>query len=315
MKKATDNQFPQTLMDAIKYFADTDIALATIVRMRWPNGVACPECESEHVNFLLKRRVWSCKACRKQFSVKTGSIMEDSPLGLDKWLCAIWMLANDKNGISSYEMARSIGITQKSAWFLLHRIRTAMANGSFEKMKGTIEGDESYCGGDPKNMHKSAKAKRGIADFAHNKKAVLGLVQRGEDGGVEVRAQVVRDTLSSTMIPIIHKNVEYHSNVYTDCHKSYKLLYIGYKHSTVNHSVEYVNGDVHTNTIENYWSVLKRGLKGTYIRAYGQHLDRYIAEQSFRYNNRKESDADRFQKVLQSISGKRLTYDDLTGKE
>lgn len=313
MVTKSKSEFPQTLIEAIVYFSDADKAVQFLASMRWPEGVICPMCKGKEIGFISTRRIWKCKLCKKQFSVKTGSVMEDSPLGLDKWLPAIWMIVNDRNGVSSCEIARSIGITQKSAWFLLHRIRLAMANGSFEKLKGSVEIDESYFGGEPKNMHVAAKIRRGIKDRDSIMKPVMGIVERGDDGGTEVRAGTVRNTLGATMLPIIHKNVEYHSTIHTDCHGGYRLLSIGYKHKTINHSQEYVNGDIHTNTIENYWSVLKRGLKGTYIRAYGQHLDRYIAEQSFRYNNRKESDADRFQKVLQSIGGKRLTYDQLTG--
>lgn len=323
MKKATDNLFPQTLMEAIVYFADADIALNTIARMRWPDGVTCPACQSRNVGFLAKRRVWSCKDCRKQFSVKTGSIMEDSPIGLDKWLCAIWMIANCKNGVSSYEIKRDLRITQKSAWFLMHRVRAAMTSGSFEKLRGKIEIDESYFGGEARFMHKNVRARKITGTGGVNKLAVMGIGRRNEDGKglAEVRAQVVPSVAGATLIPIIRKNVGQRSDpggrtkIFTDCHDGYNALDGQYSHYRINHSTEYVRGDVTTNRIENYWSVLKRGLKGTYIRANGQHLDRYIGEASFRYNNRKVTDAERFQKVLQSIGGKRLTYDDLTGKE
>lgn len=278
MKKAK-NEFPQTLLEAIKYFADADVAVKFLASMRWHEGVACPICHGKEVGFISTRRIWKCKACKKQFSVKTGSVMEDSPLGLDKWLAAIWMIVNDRNGVSSCEIGRSLGITQKSAWFLLHRIRLAMENGSFEKMAGTVEIDESYFGGEPRFMHRYAKEKRNLNNTL-TKKPVLGIVKHGEEGGVEVRAEVIPNTRAMTMVPIIYNNVEPGSTIHTDCHESYKGLGYAYKHETVN-----------------------------------QHLDRYIAEQSFRYNNRKESDADRFQKVLQSIGGKRLTYNQLIDRD
>lgn len=305
-------------MEAIKYFADLDVANQFLADMRWPDGVTCPMCKGKEIGFIATRRIWKCKACKKQFSIKTGSVMEDSPISLGNWLAAIWMIVNDRNGVSSCEIARSLGITQKSAWFLMHRIRVAMENRSFEKLSGTVEIDESYFGGEVKNMHEDVKRRKGVAHGGMNDKtAVLGIGMRNPDGKglLEVRAGTIKHTDRMTLMPIILETVEIKSTVNTDCHAAYNPLWRGYKHETINHSKEYVRGDVTTNRIENYWSVLKRGMKGTYIRGNGQHLDRYIAEASFRYNNRKESDAERFQKVLQSLNGRRLTYNQLTDKD
>lgn len=154
---AADANFPRTLQESIVYFSDPNNALRFMIQIRWPNGIACPRCGSGRHTFISTRRTWQCKECKKMFTVKLGTVMEDSPIGLDKWLCAMWMIANAKNGVSSYEIHRAIGVTQKSAWFLLHRIRLAMQNGTFEMMSGQIEADETFVGGKTKNMHKDKR--------------------------------------------------------------------------------------------------------------------------------------------------------------
>jgi transposase-like protein len=149
---------PKNLLEAVRYFADLDVATDFVAKLRWPNGPVCPKCGSaDKHSYLTTRRIWKCKACKKQFSVKVGTIFEDSALGLDKWLPAVWLIANSKNGISSHELGRALGTTQKSAWFMLHRIRLAMRSGSFEMMNGTVEVDETYIGGKARNMHKGER--------------------------------------------------------------------------------------------------------------------------------------------------------------
>src|SRR6266702_2087612 len=175
-KKKEAGAFPDTLHDAINYFADEDCALDFMKSIRWPDGVVkCPRCGSENVSFLSTRRIWKCKAAheKQQFSVKVGTVLEDSPIALDKWLCAFWLIANAKNGISSYELHRSIGVTQKTSWFLLHRIRLAMQDGSIDKFSGRVEADETFIGGRARNMHadKRAKLQAGVV----GKVAVMGL--------------------------------------------------------------------------------------------------------------------------------------------
>ena len=298
-------EFPKTLQQAILYFSDADNCTNFLSQLRWPTGVECPECSGREVSYLSTRRLWKCKACKKQFSVKVGSLMEDSPIGLDKWLAAIWLIANAKNGISSYEIHRALGVTQKSAWFLLHRIRKAMQNGSFAKLAGTVEADETVIGGASKFRH-LGKRKAGY----EGKVLVMGMLER--DG--EVRAKVIGNPQTSTIQREVRRHVEYGSELMTDAYTAYKGLDGEYVHQFVNHTEEYVRGRVHTNGIENFWSLLKRSIKGTYVSVEPFHLFRYLDEQTFRFNTRKGTDADRFVKAAAALTGKRLTYDELIGK-
>lgn len=293
-----------------------------MIEVRWPDGkVTCPTCGAEKVTYLAKQRRWKCygKHPKPQFSVKVGTIFEDSSLGLDKWMMAIWLIANCKNGVSSCEVARDLGITQKSAWHMLQRIRLAMRVGSFEKLSGHVEVDETFIGGKARNMHKSVLAKR-VAEFATpytgrnqniGKVAVIGLLQR--DG--EVRTTVLANTKRRSLQGEVSKHVEAGSAVYTDALRSYNQLDQEYIHNVINHAVEYVRGHVHTNGIENFWSLLKRSLGGTYISVEPFHLFRYLDEQSFRFNNRKLTDSERFEIVSRQVIGRRLTYSELTGRD
>jgi transposase-like protein len=302
--------FPKTLIEAIKYFGDPDIALGCMVAIRWPDGIECPRCGCPEHSFVKTRRIWICKGCKKHFSVKIGTIMEDSPIGLDKWLSAIWLIVSAKNGISSYEIHRSLGITQKSAWFLMHRIRKAMQAGTFKKLAGDVEVDETFIGGLARNMHKNKRDKVSKTGFI-GKVAVMGLLERHG----EVRTVIVGDTTRATMQPKVREYVERGSNVYSDAHSAYTGLDNEYIHAVINHGEEYVRGHIHTNGIENFWSLLKRGIKGTYVSIEPFHLFRYLDEQAFRFNNRKGNDSDRFIKAASQITGKRVTYKELTGKE
>lgn len=304
---------PRTLQQAIIFFADPDNVQDFMIAIRWPDGkVVCPRCGSDNVSYLENARVYKCygKHAKAKFSLKVGTIFEDSALGLDKWLVAIWLIANCKDGISSYELHRALGITQKSAWFVLHRIRTAMQNGTFEKLTGTVEADETFVGGNALNMHKSKrdrfKMKGGVRD---HKTAVLGMVERKG----RVRARVVEGTRMRHLLPVVKENVEAESNLMTDGHTAYELLANEYKHEVINHVVEYVRGNVHTNSIENFWSLLKRTIKGTYVSVAPEHLQKYIEEETFRFNERKGNDLTRFMGVVQAISGKRLTNNQLIG--
>jgi transposase-like protein len=304
---------PTTLTEAVVYFSDPDNCLNYLVSRRWRNGVVCPACGSREVSFVPSRQIWQCKTRHKrcQFSVKVGTIFEDSPLGLDKWLPAVWMISNCKNGISSWEIHRAIGVTQKTAWFMLHRIRLAMQGETGRKLGGSVEVDETFVGGKARNMHRSAKAKRIHGTGGLDKAMVVGMVER--DG--KVRAFHVDGRRKKELQEAIRENIEAGSAIFTDELKSYEGLADDYDHAVVNHAIEYVNGNVHTNTIENFWSLLKRGLHGTYISVEPYHLFCYIDEQAFRYNNRKDmNDADRFRAVIDEITGKRLTYKHLTGK-
>lgn len=301
--------FPTTLIQAIKYFSNPDIALACMIAMRWPEGITCPRCDSTEHSFVKTRRIWICKGCKKHFSVKIGTIMEDSPIGLDKWMSAIWLIVNAKNGISSYEIHRALGITQKSAWFLLHRIRKGLQTGTFQKLAGHVEIDETFIGGVAKNMHE--RKRRHVGTGGAGKVAVMGMLERKG----EVRAHVVPNVRMETLRGHVEQNVERGANVYTDQWAAYNGLDANYKREVINHSHEYVRGLVHTNGIENFWSLLKRAIKGTYVSVEPFHLFRYVDEQAFRFNTRKGNDAERFIAAAQGITGKRLTHAQLTGKK
>lgn len=301
---------PQDLLEAIRYFSDLDIATEFVAKLRWPAGPTCPECGGKDYSYLKSRRVWKCKDCKKQYSVKVGSIFEGSPLGFDKWLPALWMVANCKNGISSHEMARSLGVTQKSAWFMLHRIRLAMQTGTFDRLSGDVEVDETFIGGKARNMHIAERKTKITGTGGKNKTAVLGVLERGG----EVRASIVPDVRRRTLHNQIHSHVEPGRSVYSDAHTGYSGLGSDYAHKVVDHAEAYVDGQVHTNGLENFWSLLKRGLHGTYISVEPFHLFRYLDEQVYRYNTRHASDSDRFLGVLSLVAGRGISYKELIGK-
>ena len=303
---------PKTLLEAIRYFSDLEVATQHVAKTRWPDGPVCPKCgvlDKNHY-YLKSRRVWKCRDCKKQFSVKVGTIFEDSPIGLDKWLAAMWMLANAKNGVSSCEIHRSIGVTQKTAWFMLQRLRLAMQQGSLEKLSGEVEADETYIGGKARNMHKSKREQKITGRGSSGKVAVMGLLERHG----KIRTKVVPDTKSGTLHVEIRENVAPGSEVHTDALRSYRGLDPEYVHKVVDHAEKYVDGHVHTNGLENFWSLLKRGIKGTYVSVEPYHLFRYLDEQAFRFNEREGEDKDRFAKALEAINGRRVTYSELTGK-
>jgi transposase-like protein len=306
---------PQTLIEAIRYFADPDVCLEFMVKMRWPSGiVTCPRCDSDRVGFIATRRTWQCKGCKKQFSVKLGTIFEDSPLGMDKWLPAVWLIANCKNGISSHELARDLGITQKSAWFMLHRIRLAMQGKSSADafMRGTVEADETFIGGKARNMHKGKRKAKGTGTVG--KAVVMGLLERNTGGTSQVRVKHVANTKRSSVQAEVKANVYRGSEVHTDALASYTGLDAEYVHKVVDHAECYVKDHViHTNGLENFWSLLKRSIKGTYVSVQPFHLFRYLDEQAFRFNKRGGNDFTRFLEVMLSVTGKRLMFKQVTG--
>jgi transposase-like protein len=304
---------PATLHDAIKYFADLDRCTEILAASRWPNGVKCPTCASDQVRYIKTRRLWECKTRhpKRQFSVKVGTVFEDSPIGLDKWFTAAWLIANCKNGISSHEMARDLGVTQKTAWFMDHRIRLAMQTGTFEKVAGTFEADESLIGGLARNMHWDKRKEKITGTGGAGKEIVMGLLDR-ETG--KVRVKHVQDRQRHTLQKEIRENVAEGSEIFTDAWVGYDGLDREFVHGFVDHAERYVSGKIHTNGLENFWSLLKRGLKGTYVSVEPFHLFRYLDEQAYRYNNRKTNDAKRFIGVLDAVTGKRVTYEKLTGK-
>lgn len=304
-----EQRVPQTLLEAARYFADENTCVEFVKHLRWTDGVTCPRCQSKKNRFVKTRRLWICKACQKNFSVKAGTIFEDSPIPLDKWLLTVWMIANCKNGVSSSEIARNIGVTQKTAWFMLHRIRLAMQSGSFEKMSGTVEADETFIGGKARNMHKGKRKVRGTGTIG--KAVVMGLLERHGD----VRIKHVKGTKRKHVQAEVRGHVEAGAEVFTDALKSYEGLSEEYVHQVVDHAEKYVDGKVHTNGLENFWSLLKRALKGTYVSVQPFHLFRYLDEETFRFNKRDRVDAERFMEALMGIAEKRLTYKHLIGRD
>jgi transposase-like protein len=312
---------PNTLLQAIQYFSDEQVCIDAVAEMRWPGGVVCGLCGADKPYYLKTQKRWKCRECRKQFSVKVNSIFEDSPISLTKWLPTLWLLVNCKNGISSYEIARDLGVTQKSAWFMLHRLRLALESKSMEKIggrhSGPVEIDEAFVGGAAKNMHAARRNSLKAGLKGDHKIVVLGMLERNTR---QVRAKVIPNVKRETLQNEILNQIERKTPIYTDAAPSYEFLNVrDFVHETVNHIEEYVRGEVHTQGIENFWSLLKRGLKGTYVAVEPYHLDRYVAEQVFRFNNRATKDnplddADRFLLALSQVANKRLTFKELTGK-
>jgi ISXO2-like transposase domain/Transposase zinc-ribbon domain len=321
---------PKTLLEAVTYFADQDNCIQYLAAQRWPDGVVkCPVCGGTGVGYLAKQKRYQCSGRhpKRQFSIKVGTIMEDSPIGLDKWMPVLWLIANCRNGISSWEIHRDLGVTQKTAWFMLQRVRLAMQDDLTGGMLGgEVEVDESFIGGKARNMHKDRKVRamkgaRGGGDSG-NKTIVMGVLERAsKDKPKKVRATIIPDRKKATMMPEIKAIVSPDAKVYADEFGS-NWNHLGpYDLQMVNHAERYVNGQVHTNGLENFWSLLKRCVGGTYIAVEPFHLFRYIDEQSFRFNNRLHvdgevvTDAERFSRLCNQIVGKRLTYAQLTGKE
>lgn len=305
---------PYSLQEAIIYFSNLDNCIDYLAHKRWPHGVACPSCGSKSVSaFNPKRRTWQCSTHhpKREFSVKVGTIFEDSAIGLDKWLTAVWMLTNCKNGISSYEVARDLNVTQKTAWFMLHRIRLALQDEDSNKLKGEIEVDETFIGGKSRNMHIDERERRITGTGGKDKTIVFGALERGG----KIKATVIDKRKKKVLHAEVRAHVEAGAALYSDALRSYDGLAKEYAHQVIDHAEKYVDGKVHTNGLENFWSLLKRGISGTYVSVEPFHLFRYLDEQVFRYNNRKQmTDSGRFSLAISKIVGKRLTFAALTGK-
>jgi transposase-like protein len=317
---------PKTLQEAIVYFSDPDRCFEYAKQMRWPDGnVVCPRCSAAKNSFIKTRKLWFCYACKKQFTIKVKTIMEDSPITLDKWMTAFWLLANAKNGISSHELGRALGVTQTTAWFMLQRIREVMKGRKFgakTKIGGEgseVEADETFIGGRVQNMHRNKRTKYMLDTRGKNfnKTVVHGMLDRDLR---QVRAEVVPNVTRETLQNQILKNVKFGSTVYTDAAVAYESgLQRRFVHDVVDKTQTYVRGRVHVNSMENFWALMKRSLKGTYVAVEPFHLSRYVDEQVFRFNNRATkdnplNDSDRFTFLMSEVLGHRLTYSDLTGK-
>jgi len=302
---------PKTLQEAIVLFSDPDKCHEYSASLRWPDGVTCPRCGHKEHSYISTRRKWFCKGCKKQFTTKVGTIFEDSPISMDKWMMAVWLIVNCKNGVSSYEIAKDIGVTQKSAWFMDHRIRRALQDGTFEKLSGEVEVDETFIGGKARNMHIENRKRRITGTGTHDKVPVMGILERGG----KVRTKVVPNRKKKALQAEIREHVEAGSALYSDALLSYEGLAGDFAHQVVDHAVAYVDGRVHTNGLENFWSLLKRAISGTYVSVEPFHLHRYLDEQAYRFNNRKLSDSQRFEQAMNNINGKRVTWNDVTGKD
>jgi transposase-like protein len=312
----TSNTTPKTLIEAINYFSDYSNARKFMVGIRWPSGqVCCPRCGSVRVRYIQTRRQWECREqhAKRRFSLKTGTIMEDSPLPLEKWLAALWLEVNAKNSISSWEIHRALGVTQKSAWFMLHRIRLALKNKSFEKLEGVIEADETFVGGLAKNMHEHRRHK--LMGTGGSDKAIVGALLKRHDGKRHstVRVKVLPNVQRTTLHGLIQQNVKPGSTIYTDAYKTYQKMGPMYFHDFVDHADTYVRGAVHTNGLENFWALFKRCIKGTHVSIEPFHLEAYVDSEAFRFNNREMNDGGRFLKAAFGMNGRRLTYKKLIG--
>jgi transposase-like protein len=304
---------PKTLLQAVTYFADPKVCFEAMLAVKWPDGnICCPKCGGDKVGVIKSRQLLQCKVdgCRKQFSVKVGTIFEDSPLSLQKWFVAIWCIANAKNGISSLELGRALGVRQSTAWFMLHRIRLAMKTRSFRRLQGEVEVDETFIGGKAINMHKHLRQQKIKGRGTVSKAIVQGLLER--EG--EARMNVLQAMDDERLCENVRHNVADGSQVFSDALPAYRPLAMNFVHQYVDHLTKYVTGRVHTNGLENFWSLLKRGLKGTYVSVAPFHLERYLDEQTFRFNQRKLDDAGRFKRVLQGVLGKRVTFRALTAQ-
>lgn len=311
-----DVKTPATLRDAIEHFSNPDNCVAYMAAKRWTNGVECPVCGSTKVKYDAKTWRWQCASHhpKRKFSLKTGTILEDSPIALGKWLPVIWLVSNCKNGVSSWEIHRAMGVTQKTAWFMLQRARLALQGKTGGKLSGEVEADESFIGGKARNMHFHKKVEKIHGRGPEGKAIVAAVLERGG----QVRTQVLATRKKKDIHALVRANVEAGSNLYTDALKSYDGLN-EFQHQVIDHAEAYVNGQVHTNGCENFWSLFKRSIHGTYISVEPFHLFRYLDEQAFRFNNRKDSDgevmtdAQRFDIAVKQIVGKRLTYQELIG--
>jgi transposase-like protein len=300
---------------AADIYSDDDKARELLERLRWPQGPRCVKCGSLSVYKMgrmegssSRKGLIRCRDCEQQFSVTVGTIFEDSHIGLGKWFMAIHLMCASKKGMSAHQLHRMLGVTYKTAWFMAHRIRYAMTQEPLSRMlAGTVEADETYVGGLPKNRHARKR------EPAPPKAAVLSLVERGGD----VRSFHVADVTGETLRSAIDKNVSRKARMMTDGAAQYKTLGRDFAaHEAVDHvSNEYLKGEAHTNTVEGYFSILKRGIVGTYHHVSKAHLHRYLAEFDQRYNTRKIKDRERAARVLKGIEGKRLTYKPLVNRK
>ena len=298
-----------SLIDITRMFPDDKTAEQWFAESRWPDGPRCPYCDSENVQSgaAHKTMPYRCRSCRKRFSVKTGTVMEASNLGYQTWAIAIYLLMTNLKGVSSMKLHRDLGISQKSAWHLAHRLREAWRQYEATEYKGPVEVDECYIGGLERNKHNSKKS--GVGGGTGGKTAVIGMKDRNTN---KVTAAPITRTDQSTLQGFVMDQIAPGADIYTDDHRGYFGLP---NHQAIKHSVgEYVDGMAHTNGIESFWSMLKRGYHGTYHKMSADHLDRYVNEFSGRHNLRMEDTEDQLTTIARDMDGKRLRYQDLIRK-
>jgi transposase-like protein len=295
-----------SLLSVLKHFSDESVCKSHLVALRWPDGITCPHCGSVKVYTTNVGYKCGSSACYKKFSVISGTIFENSKIPLQKWFAAIYLCTAHKKGISSLQLSRDLDITQKSAWFVLHRVREMLKTGSPELLDDEVwELDESFHGGHEKNKHAS-KRKNSTGRTAGAKQPVFGMYNRTTGQVIAIPAQDVR---YCTLQPIINAFIKSGNRIYTDDFSSYSSVGVDYEHSAICHSYGYyTNGPVHTQHIENYWSMLKRGIIGIYHQVSPKHLHRYCNEFSYRYSTRKIDSGDRFDLAIAQSAGRRLTY-------
>lgn len=296
--------------ELIKTFSSELSCIKHLANLRWNGKPKCPYCKHDKVYVFTSGKKFKCASCRKIFSVRVGTIFEDSKISLKKWFIAIYLEANHKKGISSHQLHRDVGVTQKTAWFMLHRIREAIRTKTFTKLSGIVEIDETFIGGKFGNMHRSIREKFNGKFYSANKTTILGLLQRNGN----VLAIPIPKASKKFIVPLVHNNIEQQSILYTDGGSSYVHINPVYKqHSVIHKMEECVRGDVHTNSMEGFWSQLKRGIIGIYHHISPKHLSRYCDEFTFRYNTRKINNRERFNLALQMSNGG-LTYKNLIRK-